>query len=126
MLPASAEISPGVFEPYMLVYNAEDTFEQSPYVTIDTIYFVVSDISTNLSKFEEQEMGLIFPNPTYHSIQLKGDYSGVPYVIYTTFGQIVLKGINTKNQFIQLNELNAGVYFFQMEGMKPQRILKLD
>lgn len=126
MLPASAETSPGVFEPYMLVYNAEDTFEQSPYVTIDTIYFVVSDISTNLSKLKVPEGGIVFPNPTHHSIQIKGDYSGVPYVIYDTFGQIVFKGINDNSQIIQLQELNAGVYFFQLEGMKTQRILKQD
>jgi polyhydroxybutyrate depolymerase len=67
----------------------------------------------------------IYPNPTTGNITVRNDLRNNPdFEIYSTLGEMVLKGIiNSNSNLIDLSSLTSGIYFLKI-GHQTMRILK--
>lgn len=55
----------------------------------------------------------IFPNPSTHYLRVESNYANGQFIIQNTLGQIVQKGQLATNNVINVQHLEAGMYFFQ-------------
>lgn len=69
----------------------------------------------------------LFPNPTTGKIEFNGDQSLInKIIIFDYFGRIIKNEENIKNNSIELNEFNDGIYFIKLEtknGNFTQKII---
>lgn len=58
----------------------------------------------------------VYPNPATTRININGASSYESFMVINSLGQIVLKGRNTQNNFIDIAPLNPGTYLLKLEG----------
>jgi hypothetical protein len=95
-------------------------------------YFSVGPTATvnflEVNSFEKvPENFTLFPNPTTGKIEFDGDQSLInKFVIFDYLGRIIKNEENIKNNSIELNEFNDGIYFIKLEtknGNFTQKII---
>lgn len=89
--------------------------------------FIDSCSSVGLTKKEDYNACSIFPNPTSHSITIKGEKNmNQVFSIYDQMGREVLKGkLNGIESEVNLSALSQGIYTLKIEGnYKPAQIVK--
>jgi uncharacterized delta-60 repeat protein len=67
----------------------------------------------------------IYPNPATDIIVVKANpnLSDMNYSVFNLLGKVVIKGkLTSKATTININTLNCGIYFFQVEGQSQQTI----
>lgn len=75
---------------------------------------------------------LVYPNPTFNNLYVKlSDLNAkYNYVVYNSLGQIVLSGnLENYNNTIELNQLQAGLFFLEINNGKEKlsaKFIKLD
>jgi hypothetical protein len=66
----------------------------------------------------------IYPNPTQHSIKLKGIKGSQNYTLSNRLGQIVKRGTVTENKVISIENFNNGLYILKLESGNSFKIVK--
>ena len=96
-----------------------DYFSAGPTATVNFL---------DVNSFEMvPENFVLFPNPTTGKIEFNGDQSLInKIIIFDYFGRIIKNEENIKNNCIELNEFNDGIYFIKLEtknGNFTQKII---
>ena len=88
----------------------------------------IDDPTAGLNQSGSSDLLIISPNPFENELTVNGLSSDVSFSILNTAGQIVCSGFTKNNQILELNDLNAGVYFLHLntsEGSVVERLIKL-
>jgi len=80
------------------------------------------DLSTG--EFELNEKITLYPNPSSEQIKIKGLNHSETYTIYNIIGSEINNGIINDNGFIDIQNLNTGLYFLKIENRIILKFLK--
>ena len=93
-----------------------------PTINCETQYLNLTINSSSISEEELNQFSL-YPNPASTVLNVScSNQEGKEYFIFDNFGSIVKKGFleNTITE-ISILELSTGLYYFRVEGLKPQK-----
>lgn len=113
-----SEIEIEIANAIVLNADAEELLVQP--VPTTSIIQTSSTQSINATQFNES----IFPNPSSDLLRIQSDRDIDSYTIFNAMGQSSLQGSLSQNQ-INIEKLNAGVYFIQLSGEKGVTTHKL-
>ncbi|XMO88167.1 T9SS type A sorting domain-containing protein [Algibacter sp. AS12] len=129
--------SNGTFETLEMVDNGshfasyfEMNFDNNniPYIIYNPVIISNSHIkkfSTNLDLNEFNQNNLsVFPNPTLDFITVTSLVQRSNFKLYDILGKMILTGIVSENEKIDLSILNKGMYFLKIEEFTPLKITK--
>lgn len=83
------------------------------------VYQLKSNLSTN--DFVKEAATLAYPNPAKNIVTLEYPNSYAKYKLFDTSGKVLLTGNGLK---VDVSKLENGVYFIQVEDLKPTKIIK--
>ena len=88
------------------------------------------NLTINSSGISEEELEFfsLYPNPVSDMLNVNLNVqSNEDYLIIDNFGSVVKRGFigNLSNE-ISVSHLSAGLYYFKIEGTKPQKFSKID
>jgi len=86
-------------------------------------YVRVYQKNTNLAvnEAEKDTSATVFPNPVKNVLTIDYSNENAKYKVYDVSGKILITGNGSKVDF---SKLNNGVYFVQVENLKPIKIIK--
>lgn len=108
---------------YTIIHEEEELAEGNFSIKTDTtIRINIQTLGIPLAKGSE---GLqIFPNPSDGSIRISGLRSESYYTIKDVRGATLKEGRTEKNHSINLSDLAPGVYFVNVEGYTPMKLIR--
>ena len=83
-----------------------------------------TDQSLSTSEFEFKEKIKLFPNPSSERIKISGLTKSESYSIYNIIGSEITNGKIINNEFIEIKNLEKGLYFLKMENGITLKFLK--
>ncbi|WP_372755746.1 discoidin domain-containing protein [Mariniflexile sp.] len=100
---------------YTVYYLDDRFFMQKQVVNIISSTLSIEDISLNKKSY-------LYPNPAIDIVNIHNSYANTPYVIYDSYGKIVLKD---KGTFINVSKLTAGYYTVLIDNKAYKFIKKI-
>ncbi|MDH7447555.1 T9SS type A sorting domain-containing protein [Aquimarina sp. 2201CG14-23] len=91
---------------------------------IDNIKLVGINGTLSINSFNEKPALNIFPNPTVNFIKISGLTKTANYKIYNVLGAETKKGTISKNEKIDVQNLNNGIYFLKFEDGNTIKFIK--
>jgi beta-glucanase (GH16 family) len=86
-------------------------------------YVRVYQLNTNLAvaKVGEQNTTVVYPNPAKNSLTIVHQENNPKFKIFGVSGRVLITGNGSK---VDLSKLEKGVYFVQVENLKPTKFIK--
>lgn len=81
---------------------------------IDNIQLIEGE-GLSVSKYDDSDL-FIFPNPSNHNIQISGITGDSNYEIYNIMGKRITTGVISKNEYLNIESLNIGIYFLRLNS----------
>ncbi|KQS92950.1 T9SS type A sorting domain-containing protein [Chryseobacterium sp. Leaf394] len=79
--------------------------------------------SLSLNEVQKNQSFVIYPNPATENIFVRGISVEENYIIYSNSGQIIKSGKTTQS-FINIKDLEKGIYFIKINNVKAKFIKK--
>ena len=122
-------IDTGGYYPTYLELNFDNNnvpyviYNSSPNSTNSHINKFTTQLSLN--EFNKSSSIEVFPNPNSGFITVTNINQHSEFKLYDILGQMILTGIASENEKIDLNVLNKGTYFLKIEELSPIKIIKI-
>ncbi len=86
-------------------------------------YVRVYQLSPNLAvnKVEKQDATIVYPNPAKDVLTINHPDSNAKFQVFDVSGRLLITGNGSK---VDISKLENGVYFVQVEDLKPAKIIK--
>ncbi len=96
-----------------------------PEMVVDTVPTDTTDTTNSIYELDRMSLS-IYPNPAIDVITITSDFNRTQVEILNINGQYVKSLVATRDERIDVSDLEPGIYFVRLEGtQRMERILKL-
>ena len=115
---------------YYLAFSGSSTFEDAQYGGFLMVDCVTGPMiyKDNAAIKDVKDVELtVYPNPAKENINIKSQENILNINVIDLAGRTVIsKDVNTKSQAININKLNAGIYFVKVKTAKGEIVKKIE
>ncbi len=86
------------------------------YAPIDGTIYTFSEKNLSINSYYYNEQPIIYPNPTSKILYLKNINGDEKFFLYNSLGELVKYDELTSNNFIDISNLNKGIYYFLIKN----------
>jgi len=83
------------------------------------------EIITGIEEIKSTENVSVFPNPTKNTISIKHIDRETAYKIFNINGKIIIRGIISESNEINIKEFSKGIYFIELENENMLTVRKI-
>lgn len=120
-----------LYDSYYVTLNSFESdlpnqIENATLLLNDTQYPLFAEISCGLLSIDEYNYQnlKIYPNPTTQNLYFVGLTEEVDYTIYSLIGKRILNGKIMNNAYINVSNLNDGIYIIKLENGFSYKLIK--